>query len=79
VKELKDVLRTVPEVVGLIGREDANKLTNFKGYHGGNDVRSLLRSAFTKLMASSKEAASEAINKLKYRLNDSSKVKYLLI
>ncbi|KAK1603801.1 hypothetical protein QYE76_027474 [Lolium multiflorum] len=77
IEEVKDVIRIVPEVVGLIGREDAKKLINFKGYHGGNDVRSLLRSAFTKLMASSKEAASEAINKLKCRLNDSSKIRTL--
>jgi mannose-6-phosphate isomerase len=45
----------------------------------GNDVKSILRSAFAKLMMASKEAVSEAVNKLKGRLNDESKVKTYLI
>lgn len=79
VKELKDVIRTVPEVGGLIGHEDADKLMTVKEYHGGNDVKSNLQSAFAKLMTTSKEAVSEAVNKLKGRLNDESKVKAFLI
>jgi mannose-6-phosphate isomerase len=64
---------TVPEIGGLIGHEDADKLMT------GNDVKSILRSAFAKLMMASKEAVSEAVNKLKGRLNDESKVKTYLI
>jgi mannose-6-phosphate isomerase len=66
-------MRTVPEIGGLIGHEDADKLMT------GNDVKSILRSAFAKLMMASKEAVSEAVNKLKGRLNDESKVKTYLI
>lgn len=74
-KELKDVLRTVPEVENLVGPEDAAKLLSVKEYHGVNEVKSCLRSAFTKLMTASKEAVSEAITKLIFRLNAESKVK----
>lgn len=80
VKELKDVIRSVPEVVGLIGHEDAGKLMAIKGYHEANDVKSSLQSAFAKLMTASKQAVSEAIAKLKVRLDDESKViKFLSI
>ncbi|KAI4967530.1 hypothetical protein ZWY2020_025290 [Hordeum vulgare] len=77
IEELKDVIRTVPEVGGLIGHEDADKLMTVKEYHGGNDVKSSLQSAFAKLMTASKEAVSEAVNKLKGRLNDESKIRTL--
>ncbi|VAH71449.1 unnamed protein product [Triticum turgidum subsp. durum] len=77
IQELKDVIRTVPEVAGLIGHEDADKLMTIKEYHGGNDIKSSLQSAFAKLMTASKEAVSEAVNKLKGRLNDESKIRTL--
>ena len=78
-KELKDVIRTVPEVGLLIGHEDADNLLTVNEYHGGNDEKFVLQSAFAKLMMASKEAVSEAVNKLKGRLNDESKVKTFLI
>jgi hypothetical protein len=77
-KELKDVLRTVPEVEGLVGHEDAGKLMSVNDYDGGNEVKSSLRSAFAKLMSASKEMVSEAISKLISRLNIESKVKLFL-
>lgn len=77
IQELKDVLRTVPEVEDLVGPEDAAKLLSVKEYHGVNEVKSCLRSAFTKLMTASKEAVSEAITKLIFRLNAESKVRTL--
>ncbi|XP_037403982.1 mannose-6-phosphate isomerase 1-like [Triticum dicoccoides] len=77
IQELKDVIRTVPEVAGLIGHEDADKLMTVKEYHDGNDVKSSLQSAFAKLMTASKEAVSEAVNKLKGRLNDESEIRTL--
>ncbi|XP_024315614.1 mannose-6-phosphate isomerase 1 isoform X3 [Brachypodium distachyon] len=76
-EELKDVIRSVPEVVGLIGHEDAGKLMAIKGYHEANDVKSSLQSAFAKLMTASKQAVSEAIAKLKVRLDDESKIRTL--
>uniref|UniRef100_A0ACD5VJE3 Uncharacterized protein n=1 Tax=Avena sativa TaxID=4498 RepID=A0ACD5VJE3_AVESA len=76
IEELKDVIRTVPEVARLI-HEDVDKLMTIKEYHGGNDVKSILKSTFAKLMKASKEAVSEAVNKLKGRLNDESKIRTL--
>ena len=74
VQELKDVLRTVPEVRMLVGKEDVVKLMTAKEHDGGIGVRSYLQSAFTKLMATSKEAVAEAISKLRSRLNGEIKV-----
>ena len=76
-QELKDVLRTVPEVRMLVNKEHVVKLMTAKEHDGGIGVRSYLQSAFTKLMATSKEGVSEAISKLKIRLNEESKVKNL--
>ncbi|WVZ72074.1 hypothetical protein U9M48_020589 [Paspalum notatum var. saurae] len=77
VEELKDVLRTVPEVEGLVGHEDAGKLMSLKEYDGGNEVKSILQSAFAKLMTASKDKVSEAIAKLINRLNTESKIRTL--
>lgn len=77
VQELKIVLRTVPEVRMLVNKEDAVKLMTAKEHDGGIGVRSHLQSAFTKLMGTTKEAVSEAISKLKIRLNGESKIRTL--
>lgn len=61
----------------LVNKEDAVKLMTAKEHDGGIGVRSHLQSAFTKLMGTTKEAVSEAISKLKIRLNGESKVKIL--
>jgi mannose-6-phosphate isomerase len=82
-KELRDVLRTVPEVEGLIGHEHAAaKLMSFNEYDddGGNEqVKSSLQSAFAKLMAASKDMVSEALSKLISRLNIESKVGFFFL
>ena len=77
-KELKDVLRTVPEAEGLVGHEHAGKLMSLKEYDEGNEIKSSLQSAFAKLMAASKEKVSEALSKLIRRQNIESKVKIFL-
>ena len=80
-KDLRDVLRTVPEVEVLIGHEHAAKLMSFNEYDddGGNEqVKSSLQSAFAKLMAASKDMVSEAVAKLINRLNTDSKVRDFL-
>uniref|UniRef100_A0ACD5TQT8 Uncharacterized protein n=1 Tax=Avena sativa TaxID=4498 RepID=A0ACD5TQT8_AVESA len=74
IEELKDAIRTVPEVRVLIGQEDAAKLMIMKEY---NDVKSSMQSAFAKLMTASKDTVSEAVNKLKGRLDDESKFRTL--
>ena len=53
VQELKEVLRTVPEVQELVGKEESRKLLSVKGQDGGIGVRSYLKSAFTKLITAS--------------------------
>uniref|UniRef100_A0A0E0MGZ1 mannose-6-phosphate isomerase n=1 Tax=Oryza punctata TaxID=4537 RepID=A0A0E0MGZ1_ORYPU len=77
VQELKDVLRTVPEVRELVGKEEAVKLMGAKEHDGGIGVRPYLQSAFTNLMTASKETVSQAVSKLKNRLNIESKVRTL--
>ncbi|KAG0536771.1 hypothetical protein BDA96_03G092100 [Sorghum bicolor] len=77
IEELKDVLRTVPEIEGLIGHEDTGKLMNMKEYDGVSEVKSSLRSAFAKLMTASKDMVSEAVAKLISRLNTDSKIRNL--
>ncbi|XP_062192263.1 mannose-6-phosphate isomerase 1-like [Phragmites australis] len=77
IEELKDVLRTVPEVEGLVGHEDAGKIMSMKEYDGGNEAKSSLQSAFAKLMTASKDVVSEAIAKLINRLNTESKIRTL--
>ncbi|KAG2595932.1 mannose-6-phosphate isomerase 1-like [Panicum virgatum] len=77
IEELKDILRTVPEVEGLVGHEDAGKLMTMKEYDGGSEVKSTLQSAFAKLMTASKDMVSEAISKLISRLNIESKIRTL--
>ncbi|KAF8673204.1 hypothetical protein HU200_048754 [Digitaria exilis] len=76
-KELKEVLRTVPEVQELVGKEESRKLLSVKEQDGGIGVRTYLKSAFTKLMVASDEEVSEAISKLKSRLSGESKVRTL--
>nr|CAB3460684.1 unnamed protein product [Digitaria exilis] len=76
-EELKDVLRTVPEVEEQVGHEHAGKLMSLKEHDEGNEIKSSLQTAFAKLMATSKEKVSEALSKLIRRLNIESKVKIL--
>lgn len=77
IEELKDVLAGVPEIVELVGDEDASKVLNIKEQDRCVEVKSILRSIFTKLMSTSKEAVSELVSKLKYRLNDEQKTRVL--
>ncbi|XP_066317288.1 mannose-6-phosphate isomerase 1 isoform X1 [Miscanthus floridulus] len=77
IEELKDVLRTVPEIEGLVGHEDTGKLMNMREYDGVSEVKSSLQSAFAKLMTASKDMVSEAVAKLINRLNTDSKIRTL--
>ena len=74
VQELKDVLAGVPEIVELVGDEDASKVLNAKEQDGYAEVKPILQSIFTKLMSANKEAVSELVSKLKCRLNVENKV-----
>ena len=64
IQELKDIMRTVPEIEGLVGHEDAGKIMSLKECDGGNKVKCSLQSAFAKLMTASTDMVSEAIAQL---------------
>ncbi|GJN05938.1 hypothetical protein PR202_ga23617 [Eleusine coracana subsp. coracana] len=55
IEELKDILRTVPEIDGLIGHEVCGKIMSMKECDGGNEVKSSLQAAFAKLMTASRD------------------------
>jgi mannose-6-phosphate isomerase len=76
-KELKEIFRTVPELKELVEHEDTDKLVTME-YDWGDEVKSNLQSAFTKLMTASKHMVFEAIGKLINRLNAESEVNILL-
>lgn len=77
-KELKDVLRNVPEIKELVGLEDASKFIDIKEEDGCRDVvKAVLQSIFTKLMSAGKETVSELVSKLKSRLEEESKIRML--
>lgn len=76
-QELKEVLRTVPEVQELVGKQESSKLLSVKDQDGGIGVRSYLKSAFSRLMTTSEEAVSRAISELKSRLKSESKIRTL--
>ncbi|KAG1334769.1 mannose-6-phosphate isomerase 2 [Cocos nucifera] len=77
IEELKDVLASVPEIVDLVGDEDASKVLNTKDQDGYVEVKPILQSIFTKIMSANKEAVSELVSKLKCRLNVENKIRKL--
>lgn len=77
VKEVKDVLTHVPEILELVGEENANKLMNTQEADGNEVFKAILRSMFTTLMTASEEAISEALTKLSSRLRLEQKVRVL--
>ncbi|CAL5367337.1 unnamed protein product [Camellia sinensis] len=68
-KELKDVLQNVPEIVEVVGSVYANKVLTINHEDGEEKVKSVLRSIFTQLMSASKDVISKALSNLKSRLN----------
>ncbi|KAG0461566.1 hypothetical protein HPP92_021499 [Vanilla planifolia] len=80
VKELKDVLANVPEIVELVGTENACVFMNIEEQDGHEEVRAAqtaLKSIFTSLVTASKEAVSKVVKKLGDRLIMEQKVRTL--
>ncbi|KAJ0962712.1 hypothetical protein J5N97_027834 [Dioscorea zingiberensis] len=77
IEELKDVLTGVPEITEMIGDEDVHRYMKFKETDPYDKTKVVLLSIFTKLMSTCKEAVSESVSKLKYRLNIENKVRTL--
>ncbi|CAI0472420.1 unnamed protein product, partial [Linum tenue] len=69
-QELKDMLQNTPEIKEVVNAEDANQLlqVNDEQNDGGLEIKSRLKSIFTRLMSASKEAAAESASNLKNRL-----------
>ncbi|KAF9663983.1 hypothetical protein SADUNF_Sadunf17G0108700 [Salix dunnii] len=76
-EELKAVLRDVPEIVELVGSAEVNELLQINKHDHEEKVKSVLRSAFTRLMSASKEMTAEVISNLKGRLYTESKIRQL--
>ncbi|XP_073000143.1 mannose-6-phosphate isomerase 1-like [Typha latifolia] len=76
-EEVKDVLTTVPEIQELVGYREASDVIKNNEHEGNIEIKASLQSIFTKIMSASNEAVSEAVLKLKGRLNLESKVRTL--
>ncbi|KAJ4825601.1 Mannose-6-phosphate isomerase [Turnera subulata] len=74
-EEFKDVLRNVPEIVELVGNEDANKVSHMSEQN--DEVKPVLKSIFTQLMSASKEMTTKVVSQLKSRLHTESQVRKL--
>lgn len=77
VEELKNVLTCVPEITELVGNEEASKIISAKSLDGDLNTMVLLKSIFTKVMSTSKEAVADLVSKLKDRLDVENKIRTL--
>ncbi|XP_050374427.1 mannose-6-phosphate isomerase 1-like [Argentina anserina] len=78
-KELKEMLRTVPEIAELVGVVDAEKILLVGERHENGKVNTDLEAMFSRLMLSSKETISKIISRLKRRLNLEKKKRQLTV
>ncbi|KAK8914204.1 Mannose-6-phosphate isomerase 2 [Platanthera zijinensis] len=77
VKELKEVLTSVPEILELVGQENAIKVMSIRELDEHEEVRAILQFIFTQLMTASKEDVSEVEKKLTSRLAIEQKIRVL--
>ncbi|KAK8962904.1 Mannose-6-phosphate isomerase 2 [Platanthera guangdongensis] len=68
-EKLKDILTSVPEILELVGQENASKVISIRELDGHEEVRAILQCNFTQLMTASKEAVSDVEKKLTSRLS----------
>lgn len=68
------MVENVPEIVELVGSEEANQVLHIELQDGEEKTKSILQSIFTHLVTASMEMTTEAISKLKGRLHKESKV-----
>ncbi|KAJ4951848.1 hypothetical protein NE237_028680 [Protea cynaroides] len=76
-KELKSVFLTVPEILELIGNDEADQFLNVNEESGEKKVKAALQSLVTQLMSASERSISETIYKMKRRLDMEKKVRQL--
>ncbi|XP_042513765.1 mannose-6-phosphate isomerase 1-like [Macadamia integrifolia] len=77
IEELKDLLHDVPEIIDLVGNAEANEVLLINEQYDENRVKAILQSIFTQLMTASENAITEAVSKMKQRLNMDTKVRCL--
>ncbi|PQQ04519.1 glutamine--tRNA ligase isoform X2 [Prunus yedoensis var. nudiflora] len=79
VKELKDMLSSVPEIAELVGVGDAERILLVNEQHENGKSKTDLESIFSRVMLLSKDTISEMISKLKRRLNLEKKKRQLTV
>ncbi|PQQ01036.1 mannose-6-phosphate isomerase 1 [Prunus yedoensis var. nudiflora] len=79
VKELKDMLSSVPEIAELVGVRDAERILLVNEQHENGKSKTDLESIFSRVMLLSKDTISEMISKLKRRLNLEKKKRQLTV
>lgn len=73
-QELKSVFLSVPEIVKIVGSEEANQVLQINDEDDDEKVKSVLRSVFTRLMLANKDEIFESTSKMKNRLQMESQV-----
>ncbi|XP_006469088.1 mannose-6-phosphate isomerase 1-like [Citrus sinensis] len=68
-KELRNVLCTVPEIVDLVGGADAEQCFPVNEFGRSQEVKAIVESIFSQILLSSKDEICEIISRLKWRLN----------
>lgn len=68
------MLQNVPEIVELVGSEEANRVLHVEMQDGEEKAKFVLQSIFTNLMTASMEMTTKATIKLKSRLHKESQV-----
>ncbi|XP_043707106.1 mannose-6-phosphate isomerase 2-like [Telopea speciosissima] len=76
-EELKHVLHTVPEIIELVGDDEADQVLCVNEHSGEKKVKVVLQSIVTQLMSASESSISETVYKMKRRLNMQRKVRQL--
>ncbi|CAK9150695.1 unnamed protein product [Ilex paraguariensis] len=76
-EELKGVLQKVPEIIEVVGSAYADQLLHDNEKDMEEKAKQHLQSMFTELMSASNDVISEALSKLRSRLNMETKVRQL--
>ncbi|KAL9456765.1 hypothetical protein AB3S75_005902 [Citrus x aurantiifolia] len=68
-KELRNVLCTVPEIVDLVGGADAEQCFPVSEFGRSQEVKAIVESIFSQILLSSRDEICEIVSRLKWRLN----------
>ncbi|XP_031248215.1 mannose-6-phosphate isomerase 1-like isoform X2 [Pistacia vera] len=68
-KDLRNVLFTVPEIIELVGGADAEQWLPVNEMDKNHELEAVLESIFSQILLSSKDKICQSLSKLKWRLN----------